>query len=275
MPNLNNIRQAVHINKFYPQGQDLIDLLGYLWFRAKLSAGKYRNIKALIVPHAGYIFSGLVAIHAYKALFYDLVKQKKSDTTYVLLGSAHYLPVSIATGNHSAWQAVVRHKPISCNLKSTTLLKDRIEMNNQAIEADHILETQIPFLEYIYQKLGQNHKWQILPILEGENRYEEIQDLLQKLNDEDQQLIFIISSDLSHYLPLNEAKKIDKQTIKSIQALNLKGLIEACSANPIKALLGLAKQNKWQPTLLKYQTSAEVTKDQNQVVGYASFIFTK
>ncbi len=207
-----------------------------------------QKIHGLIVPHAGYEFSGAIAGKAF-----SLLKENQQDTA-IILGPSHYI----------GFEGVrVLEK------KETPLGKVNIMKNNfEKIGYEHSVDNQIPFL----QKL--NFK-SILPLIVGQLSEKNVQEIIEKILKVSG--VYIFSSDLSHFLPYEKAIKIDKETIKIIENLDIKNWkkIEACGKFPLLIMMKLCKQKGWKPKLIEYKNSGDVvseTKNQG-VVGYASFWF--
>lgn len=179
----------------------------------KAMAGK--KVKGLIVPHAGYIYSGTVAAAGYKLL-------KENDyNKVIILGFYHEF--------------------------------DR----NQ----EHSVKIQIPFIKHILGKV------------EIEEKYCEEGPINLEAGEK---TLVVASSDLSHYLPENEARKIDKKTIEAIVSMEEKRIVneaEACGIMPILTINKIANIKKWKCELVDYKTSGEVTGDLEAVVGYGSFVY--
>lgn len=208
---------------------------------------KNKKINGIIVPHAGYSYSGKIAGKAY-----SYVNNKKA----IILAPSHYFPLSnIVMHNKNFWETP---------LGSIKIIQDKF--GKKDISNEHAIGNQIPFL----QELGVK---EILPLVVGEISLEEAEKIAQKIKDFDG--VFIISTDLSHFLPYNEAVKKDKQTINIIENLDFKNInkIDACGVFPLFIAMQLCKIKNWKPKLVEYKNSGDVTGDKSSVVGYASFVF--
>jgi MEMO1 family protein len=246
------IRNALYAGSFYPHNKtDLKKMI--LSFLKKTSLPKnidYAKIKAVIVPHAGYIFSGEVAAYTYKAL--KLTVPKK----IILVGPSHHEFFEGAYTFEGKWKTPLGE--IKINSAKLPKVKEDVE---------HSLEVQVPFLQTILKKFI------LTPIIYGKL---EMNNLAKKLEKE--KGVIIISSDLSHYLSYELAKKEDTETINSIIKLDEEMLDksgDACGKIGIGALIILAKKNKWVPTILCYKNSGDTYGDKERVVGYVSIIFTE
>lgn len=219
-----------------------------------------RQIKAIIVPHAGYIYSAPIAGFAYSLI------EGKSFSRIVLIGPSHTYPVKNAAIPESRiWETPLGNLDIDPNIDILTNLY--IEELEIAHLKEHCLEVQLPFLQNVLKS-----KFTIIPVLIGSavprNIYEKIISII------DDNTLIVISSDLSHYLPYEEAKKRDKKTIDAILSLNSEIILdrsEACGIAPIAILALIAKKKKWDIKLLDYRNSGDTAGDRNAVVGYSSF----
>ncbi|MFA5857383.1 MAG: AmmeMemoRadiSam system protein B [Candidatus Pacearchaeota archaeon] len=209
------------------------------------------KINGIIVPHAGYIYSGQIAGSAY-----SLIKDK-NITQAIIIGPSHY---------------TFTHEPLTSNSKNYKTPLGEIETFNldfktENIDKEHSINNQIPFLQALGIK-------KVLPLMIGDITNEQARDIaikLSKIND----AIFIFSTDLSHFLPYEDAKAIDKETIEIIKNLNKKDFnhIEACGIYPLAILFHLCHILNTKPKLIEYKNSGDVTGDKKQIVGYASFFF--
>ncbi len=210
--------------------------------------------KSLIVPHAGCIYSGQVAAHAY-SLLKNYKKQK-----IILLGPSHFVYFNdVAADANDYWETP---------LGKVKLMQNNFLKIEEAHVNEHCLEVQLPFL----QKTLEN--FEILPLVAGDINPKEISERMISLLNDDTMLI--ISSDLSHYNNYETAAKIDKNTISAIQTLDYskaKKEADACGKIPIMAAMDIAKKLGWRCKLLEYKNSGDVTQNKSAVVGYASFAF--
>lgn len=233
---------------WYPQNKTELDkLLRKFLIIAKTPE---KEVHGLIVPHAGYFFSGQIAGKAFSFL-----KQRKIGVdTAIIFGPSHYVGFEGVRALEKA---------------ETPFGKIKIMKNNfEKIGYEHSIDNQIPFL----QKLGFK---EVLPLAVGELSEEDAQEIAKKISKIP--AIYIFSTDLSHFLPYEKATELDKKTIKIIEALDIKNWenIEACGKFPLLVMIKLCKEKNWKPKLIEYKNSGDVvpeTKNQG-VVGYASFMF--
>ncbi len=242
------------------------------------------NIKALIVPHAGYIFSGDVAAEGYATL------HRKYKNIFII-GSSHSMNFDGAS-LYSAGNYITPLGEIKVN---QTIVSELINgsryfsFNPEAHKKEHTIEVQLPFLQNIY-----GDTLSIVPIVIATSNLETIQEIAKKLkpyfNDEN---LFIISSDLSHYPSYSDANTIDKQTLDSIESGSAKEFLKtlvkneelniaqlqtlACGWSSILTLLYLTQNAHYKYELLKYKNSGDTSfGDKKRVVGYSAFrVFKK
>ena len=259
------IRRPVVAGTFYPDEplvlKNMID--GYL-HQATVEKLKVQP-KALIVPHAGYVYSGPVAAYAFKLI------ERYSYKKVILLGPSHHFSfdnlVSCAKGY---WQTPFgKVEQLSKGDFPKLKYKKEIIESSEIHEQEHSLEIQLPFLQTVLSD------FQIFPLLTGAIiNYKKISDILLSIYDE--KTLFLISSDLSHYLPYNEAKMTDKVTIDAILANDVQRFNKygnACGKTSIEILLNIANKKQWKSKLLCAMNSGETSGDKKQVVGYASIVY--
>jgi len=222
--------------------------------------------KALIVPHAGYIYSGPVAATAYARLR----PLRDSIQRVVLLGPVHRVPVrGLALPGTQAFDTPLGRIPIDRDAVNRILPLRQVTTSAAAHELEHSVEVQLPFLQ---QVLGE---FQIVPLAVGDASPEAVAEVIEALWGGPETLI-VVSSDLSHYLPYQAAQQIDKQTCAAIARLqSLDSHEQACGATPVNGLLLAARHHHLKPQLLDLRNSGDTAGDRERVVGYAAFAFTE
>ena len=233
------------------------------------------NFFGIIVPHAGYVYSGQVAAYAY-----SLLKQKSIDTI-ILIGPSHFTFFEgFALSYYKAFKTPLGDIEVDVDLinRISTEGKGSFDFINTAHVKEHSLEVQLPFLQTVF-----NGDFKIVPILMGEQTYKNIEEgaeILYKIfKDYEKHYLFVISSDLSHYHSDNQAKILDRRFIEILENMKSKQLIEeansggieACGSGPICVFLELAeKLNKNNIKTLVYKNSGDISGDYSKVVGYLS-----
>jgi len=255
------IRYPAAAGTFYPSQPEQLKKLIEKFLTQARAPELTGKVKALVVPHAGYIYSGTVAAYAYQLLKEMEMPPKK----IVLLGPAHYFAIT----QPSFSSADIWKTPLA-EIK-TLKPPDLSEFNDAAHQPEHSLEVQLPFLQMVLKN------FQILPILiNDESQSKKLADNLASIIDE--QTLLIASSDLSHFYPLREAEKIDalaNQYIPVLAVEKTKNEVEACGLAGILTAMHLAKKFNWQGQFLKHQTSYDASGDASRVVGYGAYVFIK
>jgi len=260
------IREAAVAGTFYPGDPGVLrDTVDRLLAEAPRPPARAPVPRAVIVPHAGYIYSGSTAAAAYAriAAGRDTVKR------VVLVGPTHRVPVlGVALPGADAFRTPLGTVPVA----EAWAEKRLAEVPAACVFAEthkweHSVEVQIPFLQ---RALGDV---EIVPMLAGDASGEEVADVLDALWGGPETLV-VISSDLSHYLGYDEAAGVDAATIAQISALD--GPLnhsQACGATPINGMLVLAKRRGLVPTLLDARNSGDTSGERDRVVGYCAFAF--
>ncbi len=265
---MQQIRQPAVAGSFYPdQQQTLADNVNHL-LTANQTDSPQSDVepapKAIIVPHAGYIYSGSVAAAAYARL----TSVRDSITRVVLLGPVHRVPVrGLALPGASIFATPLGNIQIDQTAVSTIKNMPQVVVSSAAHAQEHSLEVQLPFLQSVL------NDFKLLPLAIGDTTPAEVAEVLNVLWGGAETLI-VISSDLSHFLPYQTAQKTDANTVQNI--LQLQATLsheQACGGTPVNGLLLAAKQHQLQPHLLDLRNSGDTAGDKNRVVGYASIAF--
>jgi AmmeMemoRadiSam system protein B/AmmeMemoRadiSam system protein A len=257
-------RPAAVAGTFYPASpvvlkQTLVDLLD----NARATPLSHAP-KALIVPHAGYVYSGPVAASAYAQL--DALRGRIRRV--VLLGPTHREYVrGLALPDADAFATPLGNVPLDRAGMQQLAGLPQVVSSAAAHRMEHSLEVHLPFLQ---QVLGD---FTLLPLAVGEATAAEVADVLEAVWGGDETLI-VISSDLSHFLPDALARQIDGGTVDAILALNAHlNHEQACGATPINGMLLAAQAHGLHPVLLDVRNSGQTAGDPGRVVGYAAFAF--
>jgi AmmeMemoRadiSam system protein B len=231
---------------------------------AAVPAGSARPPKAVIAPHAGYVYSGPVAANAYArvAALRGTVKR------VVLAGPAHRVLVrGVALPRAEAFAT-----PLGCvALDAEAIGRLRrfpfVESSDRAHALEHSLEVHLPFLQTV---LGE---FRLVPIVVGGASPAEMAALLEEVWGGDETLI-VVSSDLSHFLPYGAACSRDRATAEGILRLEPRlESEEACGAAPVNGLLEIARRRHLEAELVDLRNSGDTAGGRDSVVGYASFVF--
>ena len=220
--------------------------------------------KALIVPHAGYVYSGPVAANAYAPLrpFRDRISR------VVLLGPTHRVAVAgLALPAATAFATPLGEIPLDANAATALRALPQVCISDEVHALEHSLEVHLPFLQRVLNRFS------LVPLAVGDASTEEVAQVLNLLWGGDETLI-VVSSDLSHYLPYDRARAVDDQTARMILGLSPRlNHQQACGATPVNGLLRVAGERDLRPELLDLRNSGDTAGDRNRVVGYAAFAF--
>ncbi|MCX7141031.1 MAG: AmmeMemoRadiSam system protein B [Proteobacteria bacterium] len=220
--------------------------------------------KALIVPHAGYVYSGNIAAEAY-----DRLRPARGIVRRVaLLGPCHRVVVrGLALPDAAAFATPLGQVPIDRAAIESLAGLSQVVVSSAAHAEEHALEVQLPFLQRV---LGE---FSLVPLAVGDATPAQVAEVLEILWGGEETLI-VISSDLSHYRPYDEACAIDRGTTQAI--LDFSTAIDheqACGATPVAGLLLAAKRHQLNVELLDLRNSGDTAGGRGRVVGYASFAF--
>lgn len=220
--------------------------------------------KALIVPHAGFVFSGPIAASAYGAL----AKSAATIRRVVIFGPAHRVWVTgLAATSAAAFATPFGNVPIDQEAIAAVMQLPQVTIDELAHAQEHSIEVQLPFLQTVLNNFA------IAPFVVGGASPAEVAEVMDILWGGPETLI-VVSSDLSHYLPYGEARQIDRATADSIlETRPLSRHEQACGATPINGLLMVARHRNLAPTLLDLRNSGDTAGDRDRVVGYGAFAF--
>jgi AmmeMemoRadiSam system protein B/AmmeMemoRadiSam system protein A len=257
-------RPAAVAGLFYPDNPiELKHTLADLLANAK-AVRPTRAPKALIVPHAGFIYSGAVAASAYASLG-DL---RGRIRRVVLLGPTHRVYVrGLALPEAERFATPLGDVQLDREAMQQVSALPQVIRSEAAHQMEHSLEVQLPFLQ---QVLGD---FKLLPLAVGEATAAEVAEVLECVWGGDETLI-VISSDLSHFLPDATARRVDGGTVGAILALDPHlNHEQACGATPVNGLLLSARRHGLHPVVLDVRNSSDTAGDPERVVGYAAFAF--
>ena len=220
--------------------------------------------KALIVPHAGYIYSGHVAAQAYALLrpAAGIVKR------VVLLGPCHRVAVrGLALPEAGVFETPLGPVEVDADAVRELNGLEQVGVNAATHAHEHSLEVQVPFLQQVLKD------FKLVPLVVGSATHAQVAEVLDRLWGGPETLV-VISSDLSHYHPYDEARSIDRRTVQAIMGFRADiDHVQACGATPVTGFLQVAKRRGMQPELLDARNSGDTAGGRDRVVGYASFAF--
>lgn len=224
-------------------------------------------VKAIIAPHAGYVYSGPIAASAYVQLACSDVPIRR----FVLLGPAHFAPVrGLAISGAPAFDTPLGRVPVDDEARAAALSLPGVAVDDTAHRPEHCLEVQLPFLQTLFPDFT------IVPLLVGDATPEEVAAVLERLWDGPETRI-VISSDLSHYHDGRAARRLDDETAAAIVALRPERLRDdaACGREAIAGLLLAARRHAMTATAVDLRHSGDTGGPPDRVVGYGAFTFVE
>ena len=262
---MTEIRPPAVAGAFYPAAADVLAReISALLEGVPARAPDAGILKALIVPHAGYIYSGAIAANAYARLAPARGRIKR----VVLLGPAHRVAVDgLVLPGALGLQTPLGVVPVDREAVRLISSLPQVSENREAHAREHSLEVHLPFLQAV---LGM---FAVVPLVVGRADAEDVAGVLELLWGGDETLI-VISSDLSHYLGYEHAQATDRETARTIllrrPQLNHH---QACGATPVNGLLTVSMRRGLKPELFDLRNSGDTAGDHSRVVGYASIGF--
>jgi len=236
------------------------------------------HLVGIVVPHAGYDYSGPVAANSYFQLGSSGLRE-----SVIILGPNHTgYGSGVSTMTDGQWATPLGEVPLDKSLASSiTRLSSLVDVEEEAHRREHSIEVQLPFLQFIYPR-----RFKFVPIcmmLQDIETSTEIGEAIAKASGETGAML-IASSDWTHYEPYESARKKDMEAIGAVLEMDEKKFqdmvegknISACGYGPVTAVLHASKiLGAKQAKLLSYQTSGDTAGDKRSVVGYAAIVFTK
>lgn len=259
---MNNIRPAAVAGSFYPGNSvELSGVVDSLIANAKSTFSE--PAKAYIVPHAGYQYSGEVAGEVYS----KLAARSQTIRRVVLLGPCHRVWIrGLAVPSSDKFSTPLGE----IELDSQSLVKisqfPQVQISDVAHKEEHSLEVQLPFIQRALDKV------KLVPIAVGDTSVDEVSQVIEALWGEDD-TIFLISSDLSHFHDYDTALETDKITTALIENFDYKLMDHemACGSTPIQGFLKIAKKKSMRVKTLRQCNSGDTAGNKNSVVGYAAY----
>ena len=260
-----SIRVAANAGSFYPANakdvKKLIDIFNSYVAKSKLKSYLNLTPKAIISPHAGYIYSGFTANIAHRVLANRKVKR------VVVIGPSHHVYFRGVSGSFfDEYQTPFGNLTIDKEYLNVIAKKFKVGFVKKAHQLEHSTETQMPFIKYYQPNV------EVIELIYGDVDYKVLSSLVSWLL-EDSLTSVVISTDLSHFYTLEKANKLDAICINGIEKLDTDILdigCEACGIIGVKAIVKSAKELNLKSIILDYRTSADTSGDKTRVVGYVS-----
>ena len=265
---MNTVRQPAVAGLFYPgSARELTsDITNYLREARSDSDRPAIAPKALIVPHAGYVYSGAVAARAYASL--DPIAGYIERV--LLIGPAHRVRLrGMAITDVQYFRTPLGDIPIDRSATGQLLSLPQVQVMDSAHWQEHSLEVQLPFLQMVLNSFS------LIPIVVGDATAAEVDQALDMLWGGPETLI-VVSSDLSHYHDYETAQYLDRSTCDAIEHFQSEHIdfTQACGSVGMKALLRVAKRKGMQVHTLGLCNSGDTSGEHQRVVGYGSWAFT-
>ena len=261
-----NVRQPAVAGQFYPSDpQRLRATVKYFLRQAQSKCDGCADAppRAIIVPHAGYPYSGPVAASAYA----QVAAAREIIRRVILLGPAHRVPVrGLAASSAVAFATPLGDVPLDRDAVERLLQLPQVHLFDEAHAPEHGLEVHLPFLQLT---LDDCH---LVPLVVGEATPDEVAAVMEPFSG-DEDALLVISSDLSHYLDYESARLLDRQTSDAIEALRPLGAGRACGRYAINGLLQMARKRGWRARTLDLRNSGDTAGPRDQVVGYGAYRF--
>lgn len=220
--------------------------------------------KALIAPHAGYVYSGPIAARAYNRA------ARRADTVrrVILLGPAHRVALrGLALPSVDAFGTPLGEVPLDQAAMASIEELPQVTHSDAAHAQEHSLEVHLPFLQILLARFT------LVPLVVGSATTDEIAEVVSRLWGGDETLV-VISSDLSHYHAYESARDLDADTAQRIEACAVPiPDMQACGAYPINGLLSVARQRQLRVERLDLRNSGDTAGDKRRVVGYGAWAF--
>jgi MEMO1 family protein len=221
--------------------------------------------KALVVPHAGYVYSGPVAASAYARI----APHAGAIRRVVLLGPAHRVWIrGLAAPRADGFATPLGVVPVDCRAVDAVAALPQLEVSDAPHAGEHSLEVQLPFLQRV---LG---PFTLVPLAVGDAEAEEVAEVLERLWGGPETLV-LVSSDLSHYHDYATARRLDRAACAAIEALDGSGLgpDSACGCVPLSGLLRVARARGLRAQTLDLRSSGDTAGGRDRVVGYGAWSF--
>jgi AmmeMemoRadiSam system protein B len=262
---MDNIREPAVAGTFYPANPLELQSMLHTYLSEPEADGP--PPKAMIVPHAGYIYSGPVAASGYARL------QQAADRIdqVLLLGPAHRVGFrGLAASSADGFKTPLGTIPLDTAAIRDILALPQVHLNDEAHRLEHSLEVHLPFLQVTL------NQFTLVPLVVGDASPNEVSEVIGHFWDRPGTLV-IISSDLSHFHDYETAVQLDRNTSDAIENLALEKIDydHACGRNPVNGLLLYARQHGLAAHTIDLRNSGDTAGPRNQVVGYGTYVISE
>jgi MEMO1 family protein len=219
--------------------------------------------KAIIAPHAGFIYSGPIAASAYKSV---AVRASSIKRIVVLAPTHHYQLQGACIPSFDGYQTPLGRVQIDRASVEQLSSLAVISQSDICFEREHALEVHLPFIQRVFDPTVP-----VTPIIVGASSAQQLLTIFEKLDDS--KTLFIVSGDLSHFLPYEEAKELDLKTSGQLEQLQFDQLThdQSCGYYPLQGLLLWAQQSNLKLRTVDLRNSGDTAGDRDRVVGYGAF----
>ncbi|MBF0183436.1 MAG: AmmeMemoRadiSam system protein B [Magnetococcales bacterium] len=263
MDTVQGVRPAAVAGSFYPNDPHVLrSMIRQFLDRAP---GGHPQPSAMVAPHAGYVYSGYTAACAYRSL----AKAAPDKPLRVfLLSPSHRMALhGVSVGNYRAYQTPLGEVAIDQEMVQQLAVLPDVTRDPAAHQQEHALEVHLPFLQETVQH------FQLVPMIFGRISGGHLADMVARFCQPED--LLLASTDLSHYYPYDEARRLDSQALAALSAVDPQAMskTEACGNTGVCALLELARRRNWRSVLADYRNSGDTAGGKDRVVGYASYLF--
>ncbi len=259
-------RPADCAGRFYPADQSELARTVDRFVSDGRGTAAGSNAKAIIAPHAGYIYSGPVAGSAYRAIPSEVIARTQR---VLLIGPSHFVRFAgVAMAPHTGFQTPLGRIPVDPASRTALESLDSVRTLEKPHKGEHSLEVHLPFIQRVFGDV------RVIPLIVGEASVDDIATLLETVGGGDE-TFWVISSDLSHFEPHESAVRHDTATAEEIESLrgDALGPYDACGHRSIRGLLQSCRHANRRARRLDLRTSADTAGDPQRVVGYGAWIF--
>lgn len=259
-----SVRPTAVAGRFYPADpQALRRAIDDSFSAAAAAVADERPPEAIVVPHAGYVYSGPIAATA----FAQLGDARDRIERVVLAGPSHHVYLrGMAVPSADAFDTPLGRVPVDAELRRVALAHDAVALDDGPHRDEHSLEVELPFLQTVLDRFT------LLPLAVGDATTDEVADVLDAVWGGPETLV-VISTDLSHYHPYDDAVRLDTRTAAAVVAADPDAIgdRDACGARPLRGVLAVARRRGLRVEQLDLRNSGDTAGDRRRVVGYGAF----
>ena len=261
---MSHVRQPAVAGRFYPGAADVLATTVDGLLGTALQAGQpatRMKLRGLIVPHAGYEYSGPIAASAYALL----AQPRAMSAAVVILGPSHFEPLrDMAAAPHDAWRTPLGEVVLDAEVRRA-LVDGGASSSETPHRAEHSIEVQLPFFQRCLPDVP------VLPVAVGGDSPRDWAELLAEVLPND--VLLVVSTDLSHYRDAVTARRLDARTAEAIEALDVDaiGPADACGVDALRVAMAWSRLRHHHVRRLDLRNSADTVGDPSRVVGYGAF----